>query len=128
MKPRVLVVEDDHDTCVALRDVLENDGCEVVTVEALHEALEALAADPRVDLVLLDLVLPDERELPAIHALRAATPAPVVAMTALPRERVPRSLPVEAVLFKPFPAKAVEEFVRRYRAAREAPETSAAAR
>jgi CheY-like chemotaxis protein len=110
---RVLLIEDDSAFCEALRELLELDGCEVVSAGAVHSALEELARGEDPDLVLLDLVLPDLRETPAVIALRCATRAPVVAITALSPSSVPRDLPVEAVLFKPFSIDDVRRYLPR---------------
>jgi CheY-like chemotaxis protein len=117
MSPRILLVEDDAEFCSVLRELLELEGCEITTAGAVHEALEELGRGEDPDLVLLDLVLPDVRELPAVLALHGATRAPVVAMTALPPAGVPRDLPVEAVLYKPFTIDDVRRFLPRRSAA-----------
>jgi CheY-like chemotaxis protein len=110
---RVLIIEDDAAFCEALRELLELDGYEVVSAGAVYAALEELARGEDPDLILLDLVLPDLRETPAVIALRCATRAPVVAITALAPSSVPRDLPVEGVLFKPFSVEDLRRFLPR---------------
>lgn len=99
--PKVLVIDDDQEFRETIREVLESEGCEVQTAGAVYEALVALATGARPDLVLLDVRL-GAHDMPMIAALRGAARVPLVAITGLPPSRVPRDLPVEAVLFKPF--------------------------
>jgi len=54
----ILIIEDDHETRVAYRNALESDGYAVVTVTNGKSALEFLARNPSVDLVLLDMNMP----------------------------------------------------------------------
>lgn len=55
---RILVVDDDLGVCQSLRDLLTQEGCEVVVATGGREALEKLETE-RVDLVLSDVVMPD---------------------------------------------------------------------
>ena len=55
-------------------------GCEVLEAADLDTALATLEADPRVDLVLLDLHMPGNHGLAGLAALRAQFPAVAVAV------------------------------------------------
>jgi PAS domain S-box-containing protein len=55
---RILVVDDDLGVCQSLRDLLTQEGCDVLVATGGREALEKLAKEP-VDLVLSDVVMPD---------------------------------------------------------------------
>jgi len=55
---RLLVVDDDDETCLALRDGLDGYGISVDTVCRPADAL-ARIADERYDLVLSDVLMPD---------------------------------------------------------------------
>ena len=55
---RLLVVEDDRDTALLLRDLLVAEGYEVESVPTGEAALDTLERTPDVDLVVLDLMLP----------------------------------------------------------------------
>src|ERR1051326_5281032 len=68
---RVLVIDDEPDTCANFRDILELDGCEVETAAT---AAEALRRDswPSLTAILLDRKLPDgsaEQLLPRLKRL-----------------------------------------------------------
>jgi response regulator of citrate/malate metabolism len=120
---RVLVVEDDPVLAAGhTRQVSAVPGFEVVaTVHSGREALAAVGAageQTPVDLVLLDMTLPDVDGLQVLRALRAAAvPADVIAVTAAREPAVVRqslSMGVVQYLLKPFPAAALEERLRAY--------------
>ena len=69
-----LLIADDHPLfrlalTQALRDVMPD--AEIIEAGSLREAREALANHPDIDLVLLDLHLPDSHGLMGLAALRA---------------------------------------------------------
>lgn len=79
---RILVVDDDLGVCQSLRDLLTQEGCEVVVATGGREALEKLGAAP-VDLVLSDVVMPDLDGHELYNRVRERHPdVPVVLMTA----------------------------------------------
>ncbi|RZU32300.1 response regulator transcription factor [Blastococcus saxobsidens] len=80
---RVLLVEDDDRVAAALGDVLRRHG---VLVQRVSSGQAALAAHP-VDLVLLDLGLPDMDGLAVCRALRRVVDVPIIAVTARAEER-----------------------------------------
>ena len=80
---RVLLVEDDDRVAAALGDVLRRHGVLVHRVSSGQAALTA----PRVDLVLLDLGLPDMDGLAVCRALRRVVDVPIIAVTARAEER-----------------------------------------
>jgi DNA-binding response OmpR family regulator len=79
---RVLLVEDDDRVAAALTDVLRRHG---VLVQRAATGREALAPHS-VDLVLLDLGLPDMDGLAVCRALRRAVDVPIIAVTARAEE------------------------------------------
>jgi CheY-like chemotaxis protein len=79
---RILVVDDDLGVCQSLRDLLTQEGCEVMVATGGREALEKIATQP-VDLVLSDVVMPDLDGHELFCRVRAERPEiPVVLMTA----------------------------------------------
>nr|WP_263429357.1 response regulator [Nannocystis pusilla] len=82
---RVLVVEDDVRNVFALTSVLEPRGARVEIARNGKEALQHLQSKPGVDLILMDLMMPEMDGLTATRAIRA-DPAtariPIIALTA----------------------------------------------
>jgi two-component system KDP operon response regulator KdpE len=112
----ILVVEDDHALRRTLRATLRSRDLEVREVASGQEALAA-AADKAVDLVVLDLGLPDIDGIEVLRQLRLFTTVPVIVLTAhdVLAEKV-RALDTGAddYVTKPFD---IEELLARIRAA-----------
>jgi two-component system phosphate regulon response regulator PhoB len=71
MPASILVVEDERDLCATIQHVLTREGFHARGVDTGAAALAAVHADPRPDLVLLDLTLPDRSGIAVCQALRA---------------------------------------------------------
>ena len=86
MTKRVLVIDDEPQMLLGLRDNLELEGYEVLTATNGEEGLQqALAARP--DLVILDLMLPRRSGLDVCRELRArAAAVPIIMLTARSQE------------------------------------------
>ena len=86
MTKRILVIEDEPQMLLGLRDNLELEGYEVITAADGEEGLaKALASAP--DLVLLDVTLPRKNGFEVCRELRArANATPVVMLTARSQE------------------------------------------
>ncbi len=80
---RILLVEDDDRVADALGTALRRQGYEVVRTATAREALAA----PTVDLVLLDLGLPDVDGIEVCRALRRRGEVAIIAVTARAEER-----------------------------------------
>jgi PAS domain S-box-containing protein len=79
---RILVVDDDLGVCHSLRDLLTQEGCEVVVATGGRDALRQLEGTS-VDLVLSDVVMPDLDGHQLFQEVRGRYPGlPVVLMTA----------------------------------------------
>ena len=81
MTMRVLLVEDDAELRRTLRDALALEGYEMLTAASLSEGL-ALAANAPLDLVVLDLGLPDGDGESLLAALRRRQSLPVLVISA----------------------------------------------
>jgi DNA-binding response OmpR family regulator len=80
---RILIVEDEAITAVALRHELINLGYEVEAIADSTQAAVHLAEVLRPDLVLMDITLPGEFDgITAALAIRGSVGAPVVFLTA----------------------------------------------
>jgi CheY-like chemotaxis protein/signal transduction histidine kinase/HAMP domain-containing protein len=87
---RVLVVDDDVRNIFALSSVLERHGMQVITAGTGQEAIEKVAAasadaDARIDLVLMDIMMPGLDGYDTMRAIRAdpeSRALPIIALTA----------------------------------------------
>jgi DNA-binding response OmpR family regulator len=72
VKPRILVVDDQPDIRLLLRNVLQRRSYDVVTAEGGPEALEILKFDAMPDLILLDVQMPKMDGWDTLAAIRDA--------------------------------------------------------
>ncbi|HEY2437162.1 MAG TPA: ATP-binding protein, partial [Solirubrobacteraceae bacterium] len=82
---RVLLVDDDVRNLFALASLLEDRGLEVLFSETGHEALDILGRDPAIDLVLMDIMMPQMDGYETMRAARAMpglSSLPIIAVTA----------------------------------------------
>jgi CheY-like chemotaxis protein/signal transduction histidine kinase len=82
---RVLVVEDDVRNIFALSSVLEPKGAKIEIARNGREALDVLRDKPPVDLVLMDIMMPEMDGLEATRQIRmqpAHAKLPIIALTA----------------------------------------------
>jgi len=78
----ILVVDDDREIRTLLRDYLEKNGFRATAVSDGKETRRALER-AHVDLVVLDLMLPEESGLEICRALRQTSDIPIIMLTAL---------------------------------------------
>jgi two-component system, OmpR family, response regulator len=84
--PLVLIVEDDAGTSMVIDAVLKSMGCTTCRAANLQEIRRALSVQPRPDLVLLDILLPDANGFSVLERLRRHPDlgrVPVVMLTSL---------------------------------------------
>ncbi len=82
---KVLVVDDDARNIFALTALLENEGMEVVTATNGRAAIEIVAAIPNLNLVLMDVMMPDMDGYETIRTIRKNSrllKLPILALTA----------------------------------------------
>src|ERR687891_1008434 len=112
---RVLLIEDEESIATPLVGALEREGFEVEHAATGRDGLDAAGRSP-VDLVLLDLMLPDMDGRDVCRALRAESEVPVIMLTArgLETDRVVGlELGADDYVVKPF---SVAELAARIRA------------
>jgi HAMP domain-containing protein/signal transduction histidine kinase/CheY-like chemotaxis protein len=82
---KVLVVDDDVRNLFALTAVFERSNIEVVTAESGREALEILNNDKKIDIVLMDIMMPEMDGYETIQIIRKEPrnkTLPIIAVTA----------------------------------------------
>jgi len=79
--PNILVVEDDRETRALIAKYLRSNSCNVTTATDGREMARTLT-DHRVDLVILDVMLPGEDGLSLCRKLRAESQIPIIMLTA----------------------------------------------
>ncbi|MEO8797767.1 MAG: response regulator, partial [Polyangiaceae bacterium] len=82
---QIMIVEDDVRNIFALSNILEPKGAKVVVARNGREALEVLAKTPDVDLVLMDIMMPEMDGLTCMREIRKESKwakLPIVALTA----------------------------------------------
>ncbi len=83
---RILIVDDDPDISLIIKDNMELDGYRVDVCENGKQALTIFNSD-KFDLVMLDLSLPDVDGLQICRKIREKSDVPIIMLTA--RDRVP---------------------------------------
>jgi two-component system OmpR family response regulator len=79
--PHILIVEDDADIRTMVSRFLTKNGCRVTATGDAQSMGRAIAA-ARIDLVILDIMLPGEDGLSICRRLRATSSVPIIMLTA----------------------------------------------
>ncbi|HEX5714667.1 MAG TPA: EAL domain-containing protein [Thermoanaerobaculia bacterium] len=88
---RVLVVEDNHGDALLLRRLLGGGGFHLTAVDRVAKALDCLEAGHEIDVILLDVTLPDSRgpELDSLARIQDRAPkVPVILLTGIEDEEL----------------------------------------
>jgi CheY-like chemotaxis protein len=82
---KILIVDDDVRNVFALTSVLEASGMDVLYAENGKDGIECLTSNPEVDLVLMDIMMPEMDGYETIRAIREREEfeqLPIIALTA----------------------------------------------
>ncbi len=79
--PNILVVEDDRETRALIAKYLRTNSCNVITAADGRE-MARMMTDRRVDLLILDVMLPGEDGLSLCRKIRAESQLPIIMLTA----------------------------------------------
>src|SRR5919199_1901664 len=85
--PKILIVEDDPAVRDVLRIALEREGMTVEAVEDGATALESFRSNGTLDLVILDIMLPDIDGITLCQEIRRGSDVPIIMLTAREGER-----------------------------------------
>lgn len=81
MKPKILIVDDEPAIIDTIQYALETEGCDTLAALSGEAARRHLAAET-VDLVILDIGLPDTNGLDLLKSIRRRSQMPVIFLTA----------------------------------------------
>ncbi|HVN84049.1 MAG TPA: response regulator [Candidatus Binatia bacterium] len=85
MSQKILVVDDNPDSITILQSILETRGYTVLVASSGVEALRIVDGDPKPDLVLLDVMMPEMNGLEVLQKIKethATARIPVILVTA----------------------------------------------
>ena len=105
---RILVVDDEPDIRRICRILLENSGYTVLEAATGLEAVETIRRCPEIDLILMDIMMPDLDGYDACSRLRACSTAPVLFLTAKTQETTSAAptTPAATIIWpSPFPTR-----------------------
>jgi DNA-binding response OmpR family regulator len=111
---KVLVVEDDPFMAEVMTDVLDSSGYDVEHAATAAEA-RAKVEQTRPDLVMLDLILPDQDGLILCNDIRRSTNVPIMVVSGTNRKRdavLSLRLGADDFVAKPFDVAELEERVK----------------
>ncbi|MCC8182172.1 MAG: response regulator transcription factor [Clostridiales bacterium] len=118
----ILVTDDEPEIRQLLRILLENKGYHVIEAANGRDAIRMAEEHPELDLILLDIMMPEMSGLEACRQLRSRTKAPILFLTARNTERDKEEAYVlggDDYLAKPFSQgellMKVTSLIRRYR-------------
>jgi len=82
--PTVMIVDDDAAIRGVLRDLLTDEGFEIIEAEAGSAVIDALASDTPPDLIMMDVRMPDKSGIEILREIRQPEdgPLPIIMMTA----------------------------------------------
>jgi len=92
---RIVVIEDDPVQARAIRAILHHEGFLIEVAATAAEGVQLVTSPPPVDLVLLDVMLPDLSGLEVARRLRAETEVPIILLTSR-RDEIDKVIGLEA--------------------------------
>ncbi len=87
MKAKVLVADDEERMRRLLHDFLSKSGYEVIEAEDGEKALDLFFMDGRIDLVILDVMMPGKDGFQAAREIRNYSKVPIIMLTAKSEEK-----------------------------------------
>ena len=84
---RILVVDDEADIRRIIRILLESRGYRVLEAPNGRLAVETIRKEPDVDLILLDIMMPELSGIEASREIRRLSSAPILFLTARTQEQ-----------------------------------------
>ena len=79
---KILVVDDDHDIVELLSIYIRNEGYEAIAATSGTAALQKLEQNPDIDLMILDIMMPDISGIEVLEKVRATSQIPIIIVSA----------------------------------------------
>src|ERR1051325_8830558 len=116
--PRILLVDDNDSVRITLKDILEQEGFEVVVAAGVNEALALIAGSTTFDVLLSDLHMPGRGDgLTVVSAMRHANPdAVTLVLSGYPEMQAATDailLQTDEILMKPLDVPSLVETIRK---------------
>jgi len=85
----ILVIDDDNTSCLLIREILEDFNVKIITIKSGKKAIEYIEKVKEMDLVIIDIRLPDINGFEILKRLKATSRfVPVIALTALVNKQI----------------------------------------
>lgn len=82
----ILLVEDDDALALGMKYTLENEGFNVLRGTSIEDSKEVLCSNEKIDVILLDLTLPDGSGYDLCKYIREKSSVPIIFLTAMDEE------------------------------------------
>ena len=118
---KILIIDDDNRNIYAMSAVLKSRGYNIVASTSAVEGMQVLQSDPKIKVVLMDMMMPDMDGYEAIAEIRknaSLTSVPVIAVTAqaMPGDRQKALVAgADAYLSKPVNVDALLQLLEEYK-------------
>ena len=118
---KILIIDDDNRNIYAMSAVLKSRGYNIVASTSAVEGMQVLQSDPKIKVVLMDMMMPDMDGYEAIAEIRknaGLTSVPVIAVTAqaMPGDRQKTLVAgADAYLSKPVNVDALLQLLEEYK-------------
>jgi CheY-like chemotaxis protein len=114
----ILVVEDDYVCSQLIKELLTDTQAEILHALTAAKAIEIVGKNPKIDLVLMDIQLPDTNGLQAANTIKSINRnIPIIIQTAYAFEsymKKSKELGCDSYLVKPIDPQKLFEAVKKY--------------
>jgi hypothetical protein len=114
----ILVVEDDYVCSQLIKELLADTQAEILHALTAAKAIEIVGKNPKIDLVLMDIQLPDTNGLQAANTIKSISKnIPIIIQTAYAFEsymKKSKELGCDSYLVKPIDPQKLFEAVKKY--------------
>jgi CheY-like chemotaxis protein len=114
----ILIVEDDYVCSQLIKELLADTQAEVIHALTAAKAIEVVGKNPKIDLVLMDIQLPDTNGLQAANTIKSINRSiPIIIQTAYAFEsymKKSKELGCDSYLVKPIDPQKLFDAIKKY--------------